>query len=139
MWRSIFRLFGDENDINVEPNLEIFGGTESQNKMKTSQKKFLLFFFCLFFFCCAFRKFRIEQRRLHRVIITVHRINTGFLRRLLLLLDDKVVKNPRRCWNCQRNSQHFIVVLTVGSCNDCSQFPSSSALLDVSPHPGLLP
>lgn len=87
------------------------------------------------FFRFAFRKLTIEQRRLHRRTITEHHINTGFLCRLLLLLDDKVVKNPSRYWNCQRNSLHSTVVLTLGSCNDCSQFPSSSALLDVSPHP----
>lgn len=36
MWRSISGLFGYENDVDVEPNSEIFGGTESQDKMKRS-------------------------------------------------------------------------------------------------------
>lgn len=126
MWRSISGLFGYENDVSVEPNSEIFGGTESQNKMKTRRKKF--------FFLLS-KSLESNKQRLHRGIITVHHINTGFLRRLLLPLDDKVVKNPRRYWNCQRNSQRSTVGLTLGSRNDCSRFSSSSALLDASPIP----
>lgn len=126
MWRSISGLFGYENDVSVEPNLEIFGGVRKvRTRWKPGERSFFL----------LSKSLESNKQRLHRGIITVHHINTGFLRRLLLPLDDKVVKNARRYWNCQRNSQRSTVGLTLGSRNDCSRFSSSSALLDVSPIP----